>query len=115
MRREIVLLSLAAFASAASMRVADAMLPRIGSEFQVGLSQASAVITVFSVAYGLRQIAFGPLGDRFGKLRVSGLAALCAGIATLACVLAPLRCLQADRGGGSSGTRCASIQRPSRS
>lgn len=89
MRREIVLLSLAAFASAASMRVADAMLPRIGSEFQVGLSQASAVITVFSVAYGLTQIAFGPLGDRFGKLRVIGLAALCAGIATLACVLAP--------------------------
>jgi predicted MFS family arabinose efflux permease len=35
------------------------------------------------------QVAFGPLGDRFGKLRVIALATIGAGVATLACVLAP--------------------------
>ena len=88
-RREILLLSLAAFASAASMRLVDAMLPRIGREFQVGLSQAAVAITVFSVAYGVTQVAFGPLGDRFGKLRVIALASLGAAAATVCCVLAP--------------------------
>jgi len=87
--REIVLLSLAAFASAASMRVVDAMLPRLGAEFHVGLAEASLAITVFSVAYGVTQVAFGPLGDRFGKLRVIALATLGAAVATVACVLAP--------------------------
>ncbi|HUP30714.1 MAG TPA: MFS transporter [Usitatibacter sp.] len=82
-------MSLAAFASAASMRVNDAMLPRLDAEFHVGLAQAASVITVFAVAYGVMQMAFGPLGDRFGKLRVIGLAALGAAAATLACWAAP--------------------------
>ena len=88
-RREILLLALASFASAASMRVVDAMLPRMGREFQVGLSHAALAITVFSVAYGVTQVAFGPLGDRFGKLRVIALASLGAAVATLGCALAP--------------------------
>ncbi len=85
----IVLLSLAAFASAASMRVTDAMLARLGSEFQVGLAQASSVITVFAVGYGVMQMVFGPLGDRYGKLRVIGLAAIGGAAATVGCFLAP--------------------------
>jgi predicted MFS family arabinose efflux permease len=44
---------------------------------------------VFSVAYGATQVAFGPLGDRFGKLRVIAFASLGSAVATLACVLAP--------------------------
>src|SRR5436309_363073 len=87
-RRTIVLLSLAAFASAASMRVTDAMLPRLAGRFEVGLAQAAQGITVFAIAYGVMQMAFGPLGDRFGKLRVISLAAAGASVATLACYLA---------------------------
>ena len=88
-RFTIVLLSLAAFASAASMRVTDAMLPRLATQFGVGLAQAATVITVFAVAYGALQVAFGPLGDRFGKLRVISLACFGASLATLACLVAP--------------------------
>ena len=84
-----MLLSLAAFASAASMRVTDALLPRLSQQFHVGLAQAANVITVFAVAYGVMQIAFGPLGDRFGKLRVISLAAIGASVATVFCLLAP--------------------------
>jgi MFS family permease len=89
MRLAIVLLALASFASAASLRVTDAMLPRLASEFNVGLDHASSVITGFAVAYGLMQILFGPLGDKFGKLRVIGCATAIAAIATTWCLFAP--------------------------
>ena len=88
MRLAIVLLALASFASAASLRVTDAMLPRLTAEFHVGLDHASSVVTGFAVAYGLMQILFGPLGDRFGKLRVIGWACGIAAIATLGCLFA---------------------------
>jgi predicted MFS family arabinose efflux permease len=87
--RTIVLLSLAAFASAASMRVTDAMLPWLASTHGVGLAGAANAITYFAIAYGAMQMAFGPLGDRFGKLRVIGGAGCVAAIATWGCTIAP--------------------------
>ena len=83
-----MLLSLAAFASAASIRVTDALLPRLAAEFDVGIAAAASVITGFTVAYGAMQMAFGPLGDRFGKLRVIAFASGGAALATLACFAA---------------------------
>ena len=85
----IVALSFAALASGASMRLADALLPRLATEFGVTLGRASLVITVFAVAYGLAQALFGPLGDRFGKLRVITWACVAAALASLLCALAP--------------------------
>ena len=84
----ILLLSFAAFASSASMRVTDALLPRVASQYGVGLAGASAAITTFSVAYGVMQLLFGPLGDRFGKLRVIAAATGGAALASLACYAA---------------------------
>ena len=89
MKLPIVLLSLAAFASAASMRVTDALLPRIASDFGVGLARASAVVTGFTVASGFMQVLFGPLGDRLGKLRVVSHACGAAAIASAGCLFAP--------------------------
>jgi predicted MFS family arabinose efflux permease len=88
-RGAIAMLSLAAFASALSLRVTDALLPKLASEFGIALGTASYVITVFSVAYGLSQLFFGPLGDRFGKYLI--IACACAAcIATAAlCAIAP--------------------------
>jgi len=85
----IFLLSLAAFASAASMRVTDALLPRLAVDFNIGIASAASVVTGFSVAYGLMQVLFGPLGDRYGKLRVIGYASGVAALASVACLLAP--------------------------
>lgn len=70
------------------MRVTDALLPRLSLDFGVGIAKASAVITAFTVAYGAMQILFGPLGDRYGKLRVIAIASAAAALATLACFLA---------------------------
>lgn len=82
-------LSLAAFGSAFAMRLTDPLLPRLAHEFSVSLAQAAQVVTVFAMAYGLSQLLFGPLGDRFGKFRVIGWATMACALASLACALAP--------------------------
>lgn len=85
----ILALSLAAFASAISMRLADALLPRLADEFAVSLGAASAVITCFSVAYGFSQWFFGPVGDRYGKYRVIAWACVACTVTASLCGLAP--------------------------
>ena len=89
MRGLIALLSAGAFGSAASLRVADAQLPALATAFGVTLGSAAQVITVFSVAYGLMQLVFGALADRYGKWRVVSLAVLASSGSTAACALAP--------------------------
>lgn len=77
--RTLPLLLLAALASMAAQRLCDAMLPELAREFDVDLAQAAQTVSVFALAYGLAQLGYGPLGDRFGKLRVLvGAALLCA-------------------------------------
>lgn len=82
-------LALAAFASGISLRVADALLPRLATEFSISIGQASQVITAFAVAYGLSQLVFGPLGDRYGKYRVIAWACAASCFTSLLCALAP--------------------------
>ena len=69
-QRTLRFMALAAFASMASMRVCDPMLPALSQEFNVSTGDASAVIAAFAVAYGVLQLFYGPLGDRLGKTRV---------------------------------------------
>jgi len=66
----VFILSVAGFAAIAVMRVVDPLLPVIAGEFKVGIGDASLIITAYSITYGLCVLFYGPLGDRFGKLRV---------------------------------------------
>jgi predicted MFS family arabinose efflux permease len=75
-RRHLQLLGLAGFASMASMRICDPMLVVLSEEFQVSTGDASAMVSVYAVVYGLSQVFYGPMVDRFGKLRVVSLAVL---------------------------------------
>lgn len=68
--RRITILSCAGFASAVSTRIADALLPSLAREFAITPGEAAAVVSAFSMAYGLLQIVFGPVGDRYPKFRV---------------------------------------------
>ena len=52
------------------MSVTGPLLPVIASEFGVSVGAAGIIVTAFAVPYGAFQIVFGPLGDRFGKLRM---------------------------------------------
>jgi predicted MFS family arabinose efflux permease len=85
----VPLLSLAAFGSGMSMRATDPLLPLLSREFGVALGHASLVVTVFAIAYGLAQLLFGPLGDRFGKYFVVGAAACACALTAALCALAP--------------------------
>lgn len=82
-------LSLAAFGSAISLRVTDPLLPTLAQEFGMSLGNVSYVITVFSIAYGLSQLFFGPVGDRFGKYVVIAWACMACAVTALLCALAP--------------------------
>jgi YNFM family putative membrane transporter len=92
--RPIALLSCAAFVSVASMRVGDPLLPQVAQEFGVSAGDASVIATAFALAYGLGQLIWGALGDRFGKYRLVALmtliSALTAGAAAFAGSLATL-------------------------
>lgn len=85
----ILALSFAAFASAISLRLTDALLPRLAEEFHVSLGAASYVITCFAIAYGVSQLFFGPVGDRYGKYRVIAWACVACAITAALCALAP--------------------------
>ncbi|MDE2623851.1 MAG: MFS transporter [Betaproteobacteria bacterium] len=87
-RRAVLLLSFAAFASAASARLCDPMLPSLVQVFRVAPEQAAQVVSSFSVAYGLLQVFFGPLGDRIGKYRLIALTTLACTVGSLGAVLA---------------------------
>jgi MFS transporter, YNFM family, putative membrane transport protein len=67
--RAVALLSAAAFVSAATMRVADPLVPQVAHDFGVTPGSAGLVVTAFALAYGLCQLVWGPVGDRLGKYR----------------------------------------------
>ncbi len=100
-------MGLAGFASMLSMRMCDPMLVVLGQEFQVSTGEASGVVSAFAVAYGVLQLVYGPLGDRFGKLRVIFLAALgCAvfsALTSLASSLPMLVFMRACMGAAAAG------------
>ena len=84
----IVALSVAAFGSGMSMRVMDPMLVRLSSDFSIPIGLASWSITVFGIAYGFSQLLFGPLGDRYGKVKVVALGCGACSLAAVACASA---------------------------
>jgi predicted MFS family arabinose efflux permease len=74
--RQIALLSVAAFASSGAARITDPLLPQLADAFAVSAGQAAYAVSGFALAYGLLQLLYGPLGDRFGKYRVISYAML---------------------------------------
>ncbi|HMU48387.1 MAG TPA: MFS transporter [Geminicoccaceae bacterium] len=68
--RSIAFLAAASFVSAATMRVGDPLVPLVSEEFHVTAGEAGIVVTAFAMAYGICQLLWGPLGDRFGKFKL---------------------------------------------
>jgi YNFM family putative membrane transporter len=89
MREAIFFLALASANSGISMRVVEPLLPRLASDFGISISAAASVITAYALGAAIGTLAYGPLGDRFGKLRMATISLLGAGLASLACALAP--------------------------
>lgn len=88
MRENIFLLALASAASGIGLRVIEPMLAHLADEFATSVSAASVAITAYGLAFVIGQLAYGPLGDRFGKLRVVTLSMFGAAAGSLCCALA---------------------------
>jgi len=87
LRRVILLMSLAAFASGFSLRISDPLLPQLAVAFGVSIGSASAVVTAYAIPYGLAQAFTGVFGDRFGKCQWVTVVCLISAVLVLLCAL----------------------------
>ena len=81
----ISLLAAAGFASGAGIRLLDPLLPLVAAELGITVAAATVIVAGFMLPYGLGQLVTGPLGDRFGKVRVACFALFLYGLAQIAC------------------------------
>ncbi|RTL47334.1 MAG: MFS transporter [Rhodocyclaceae bacterium] len=86
--RQILLLSCAAFASAVSARISDPLLPQLASTFAISTGEAAHAISMFALAYGLLQLFYGPVGDRYGKFRIVTITTLASTVGSLGAAMA---------------------------
>lgn len=84
-----LLLGLAGFASAFTLRAIDPTLPLIATEFGVSLQDAAMLSSGFALPYALMQLVFGPIGDAVGKVRVMRVNLAMLTLSLVACALAP--------------------------
>lgn len=70
----LIALYAAVFMVAAEGRVIAPLLPGIANDFGTTVTRAGSLITLFALPYGLFQLIYGPLADRFSRQRVMGAA-----------------------------------------
>ena len=85
----IALLGAVAFVVTADVRVINPLLHIISTEFNTDVGTTGIIVTAYAIPYGLFQLIYGPLGDRYGKLRLMSVALLLFALGTAACALAP--------------------------
>ncbi|UEM25054.1 MFS transporter (plasmid) [Skermanella mucosa] len=85
----ILILGLAGFASALSLRATDPLLPVLADDLGVTLREAALLASAYTLPYAIMQLVLGPVGDAIGKIRLIriSLAVLTVGLALSA--LAP--------------------------
>jgi predicted MFS family arabinose efflux permease len=94
----LLLLQAAGFMVAAEARVIAALLPALADDLHSTITSAGLLITLYALPYGLFQLVYGPLADRFSRQRVLAVAlglfalgTLCSGMAPNMAVLLMLR------------------------
>jgi predicted MFS family arabinose efflux permease len=88
-RRLILLLGLASFAGALSVRATDPFVPTIAAEFATSTDRVALLATAFAVPFALIQPILGPVGDALGKRRIIRAALLLLSFFALLAPLAP--------------------------
>lgn len=72
----VILLSLMVFLSNGDNYASATLISNIASDLGLSISAASISITVYMLGFGLFTLVFGPLGDKFGKVRIVIIAAI---------------------------------------
>jgi len=81
-KRLIIVLGLAGFIVMADSWVVSPLLPSIARTVGVEPARAGILIAAYMLPFGLFQLLYGPLADRFGKLRVVGVSLVFFTVAT---------------------------------
>jgi len=81
-KRLIIVLGLAGFIVMADNWVVAPLLPSIARTMGVEPARAGILIAAYMLPFGLFQLLYGPLADRFGKLRVVGVSLVFFTVAT---------------------------------
>jgi len=101
------LLAAAGFLSSSGARIVDPLLVPIARDFHSSVAAVSIILAAFVFPYGLNQVVLGPVGDRFGKLRVMLGALVGYSLFNLACAfasnLSELTVFRACAGASSAG------------
>jgi predicted MFS family arabinose efflux permease len=66
-------------------RVVAPLLPTIARDFGVSMAVAGWTVSAYQLPYGVFQLAYGPLADRFGKVRVATAAMIVFSAGTAVC------------------------------
>lgn len=85
--RALSVLALAGFASSASIRIADPLLPQVAHDFAIASGEAAMMVTAFGLGYGGFQIVYGPIGDRYGKYQTVAIICVLAALGSYACAI----------------------------
>jgi predicted MFS family arabinose efflux permease len=83
----LVALRLGVFTVSLDVRVVAPLLPTVAAHFHVPLSRAGWLVTAYLLPYGLFQLAYGPLADRYGKVTVASSAMAVFTVGTACCGL----------------------------
>jgi MFS family permease len=67
-RALLLALRLATLMVSHDARVVAPLLPAITHDFRITIGTAGYVVSGYLLPYGLFQLAYGPLADRFGKV-----------------------------------------------
>ena len=89
MRRVIVVLAIAGFASTFGFRMIDPLVPDIARNLGVSVATAASLATSYALTYSVAQPFFGPLGDAYGKILLIRIGSCAMALAFLATAFAP--------------------------
>ncbi|MBK3804408.1 MFS transporter [Azospirillum brasilense] len=89
MRLLILMLGLAGFASAFSLRTTDPMLTVIASDLGIGVAEAALLSSAYTLPYAAMQLIPGPVGDAIGQTRLIRLSLVVLTIGVALSALAP--------------------------
>jgi predicted MFS family arabinose efflux permease len=88
-RRLLLALGAAIFMINLDSRVVTPLLPTIAGDLDTTVAHAGWLVTAYVLPYGLFQLVYGPLSDRFGKVKVVAGAMIFFSLGTAFCGMPP--------------------------
>jgi predicted MFS family arabinose efflux permease len=84
-RALLLSLGVAVFMVGLDARVVAPLLPTIAADFGISVAHSGWLVSGYMLPYGLCQLAYGPLADRYGKVRVAAHAMVWFSVGTALC------------------------------